>query len=403
MFEFILKFFDLFQDHTILEIIGLCFLALLLAYFVSLGGKLLKDVSEGKLGKFAKYLPTLTTWFLMFLIICLVGWNVKIATEVSSVRGEIKATSDSLNHSIKGIIGIDYKLLLDSTTLRTTYNTLRDKQNELSFELLEVSDELKDVKNELKFQSKYANDTVFRLLVDEIKADNVGCTFSCENGIVVVDSLSDEVRTTYIPYDNSPSITKSTYSIDEKGSDFRIELDIVHDSFVWRCSDSIAAISETGVVYNRDSIIRVFSALYANQNIGKVNAIISVGMASSEGKRWIQETNSDYRAQSLHHITKNAFGNGEFKYYTLSLGQYLDPNPPKECDDRTATQRRLVIMKVIDKTNDQTSSFLTRSSFRTEIIAMLVKKSKDKSSNFKFDVAQFSRYEEGKLKLVPAF
>jgi hypothetical protein len=191
---------------------------------------------------------------------------------------------------------------------------------------------------------------------------------------------------------NYPYITYTGVDVTADGEVLlKADIDLLSEEFRWRCA-SITDIVRGDKSENLGEVIANYRDDVQLQN---ALGIVCVGTASSEGNTKGEERRASDRVETLLNlVNSNLTSKKILPIYGLNFGKYnTDTNIP--CSDATLEQRRIILIKIIERSEKVTDDKLEASLKR-----ILVEKASNPTPRFPIDIRNYSMFTSGQTMLV---
>lgn len=170
----------------------------------------------------------------------------------------------------------------------------------------------------------------------------------------------------------------------------QVDIDILSEQFRWKC----ASIDEIVRGENKADLAEVVRQYSDDVELKNAKAIICVGTASTEGDTYGEERRASDRMETLINLVEsNLKTNKEISIYGLNLGKYVGQSE-NACSDATIDQRRIVLLKITQRSDNLTDDKLEASLKR-----ILLAKASDPGITFPFDIRKYSMFSNGQTML----
>ncbi len=169
------------------------------------------------------------------------------------------------------------------------------------------------------------------------------------------------------------------------------EIDLLSEQFRWKC----ASITEIVRGNERADLADVISKYRDSAELQNALGIVCVGTASSEGNTKGEESRAKDRVETLFSLVKsNLKSQKKLPIYGLNFGKY-DAITNSECSDATLEQRRIVLIKIIER-----SAKLTDDKLEESLKRVLLEKASNPAYIFPIDIRNYTMFKSGQDMLL---
>ncbi|KAB2917745.1 MAG: hypothetical protein F9K23_05010 [Bacteroidetes bacterium] len=170
-----------------------------------------------------------------------------------------------------------------------------------------------------------------------------------------------------------------------------VQIDLLSEQFRWRCG-SITEIVRGDDVVDIGKVIRQY---HDNAELENALGIVCIGTASSEGQLIGEQTRAGDRVETLINlVSSNLNSSKRMPIYGLNFGKHIgSTNTP--CSDATLEQRRVILIKLIERSDKLTDDKLEESLKR-----ILLEKASNPAYNFPIDIRNYSMFRNNEKMLI---
>ena len=192
--------------------------------------------------------------------------------------------------------------------------------------------------------------------------------------------------------DNYEYITYKGIDVSETGEVLvEVDIDLLSEQFRWKCG-SIDKIVRGNEAADLEDVIRKYRD---DAELKNAKGIVCVGTASAEGNTDGEETRAKDRIETLINlVNSNLQTKKPIPIYGFNLGKYIEQSSVV-CSNATLDQRRILLIKIIQRSDNLTDDKLEESLKR-----VLLAKAADPNISFPIDIRKYSMFTSDQTMLI---
>jgi hypothetical protein len=184
---------------------------------------------------------------------------------------------------------------------------------------------------------------------------------------------------------------KAVYTDDKGDVLLEADIDLLSEQFRWKCG----SISEIVRGDEKADIEEVIKNYRDNAELKNAKGIVCIGTASAEGNTDGEESRANDRIETLINlVNSNLTTEKQMPIYGLNFGKYNEESNTN-CSSATLDQRRIVLLKIIER-----SEKLTDDKLEESLRKILLDKATDPNIHFPIDIRKYSMFNSGDKMLV---
>lgn len=168
-----------------------------------------------------------------------------------------------------------------------------------------------------------------------------------------------------------------------------LNIDILTEQYRWKCGET-EQIERSGRDANIEEVIKGYLEPHY---LDGVKELICLGTASSEGRKQGEEIRAEDRMETLFNTIDKFLRNENIPIKGLNLGKYIEKDPSGKCSDKTLWQRRVVIIKVIEKAPNLDNEDYLKS------LKRILLNTNQLEDEFPIDITKYSKFQDGSLAI----
>jgi len=169
------------------------------------------------------------------------------------------------------------------------------------------------------------------------------------------------------------------------------DIDLLSEQFRWKC----ASFDEIVRGNKKEDLGEIIRSYRDNAELNDALGIVCVGTASAEGAPDNEENRAMDRVETLINLVDaNLTSKKMLPIYGMNFGQYKG-GENQSCSNATLDQRRIVLVKIIKR-----SERITNENLESSLQRLFLQKAVNSAYKFPIDIRNYSMFNSGKTMLV---